>query len=53
MDGLALTSALSGDLEAVLRSALREIPHFLISGVLFRNISPLLARPSVCFFAAD
>jgi len=47
MELSALTPALSRDFEALLRGALREIPHFPISGILFKDISPLLARPGV------
>lgn len=37
---------LGTELHLALRGALREVPHFPISGILFKDISPMLARPA-------
>jgi adenine phosphoribosyltransferase len=36
---------LNVETELSLRGSLRDVPHFPISGVLFKDVAPLLARP--------
>lgn len=44
-DGVMLGPALTRETEGALRASLREIPHFPVSGILFKDLAPLLARP--------
>jgi adenine phosphoribosyltransferase len=44
MDAL-LGPRLSVEAEGAFRASLREIPHFPVSGILFKDLAPLLARP--------
>jgi adenine phosphoribosyltransferase len=36
---------LAPELDGSFRSALREVPHFPIEGILFKDLAPMLARP--------
>jgi adenine phosphoribosyltransferase len=51
MDGV-LGPALTLEAEGDLRASLREIPHFPVAGILFKDLAPLLSRPGALTQAA-
>jgi adenine phosphoribosyltransferase len=44
---------LSPELDRSFRDTLREIPHFPIDGILFKDVAPMLARPGALTAAAS
>ncbi|MBV8190012.1 MAG: adenine phosphoribosyltransferase [Alphaproteobacteria bacterium] len=47
MDSIAQTTSGDIELDGVFRAGLREVPHFPIDGILFKDIAPLLAKPGI------
>jgi adenine phosphoribosyltransferase len=44
---------LSAELDRSFRDTLRNVPHFPIDGILFKDVSPMLARPGALTEAAS
>ena len=44
---------MSTDLDALLRACVRDVPDFPMPGVVFKDITPLLANPSAFTAAID